>query len=136
MTYEERHSKSHQNALQTARVATLAAATLAAGCAARVLDEAPNAEETATASSELRRWDLGLERSLRVLDPRSGWQIAPVIPWTRPITYSTLTGPLHDRGVASMTQLQWVGDSSSYIDVFDNPLGFNFTILPPTTTFV
>ncbi|HMJ10981.1 MAG TPA: hypothetical protein VK524_06215, partial [Polyangiaceae bacterium] len=112
-------------AARNARQPLLAAVCLAAaGCALETQAEQNGSPEAplGRTESELRRSDFGMSRSLEALDATGAWQTVPLPAWAFPTTDSTARGPLFDRGVTSFTNLSWVGDANSYIDVFDSPL--------------
>ena len=100
----------------------LAFCVVASGCALDAQTDAgvSGEEPVGTAAAELSRSDFGMSRSLSVLDSSGSWETVPLPAWSLPTTDSTARGPLADAGVTSFTNLSWVGDANSYIDVFDS----------------
>lgn len=126
-----------QTVVKNARQPLLLAFCVAAsGCALEAQTEvgASGDEPVGTAAGELSRSDFGMSRSLSVLDSTSTWETVPLPAWSLPTTDSTARGPLADAGVTSFTNLSWVGDANSYIDVFDSSLISTFSLFGTSIT--
>lgn len=126
----------HQTVKQAHRPLFFAFCVAASGCAldAQTDAGASREEPVSTTESELRRSDFGMSRSLQVRDPSGTWETVPLVAANSPTTVSTDRGPISDTGITSFTNLSWVGDANSYVDVFDSSLITTFSLFGPTIT--
>ncbi len=123
-----------RNTVRNARQPLLVACCVAAsGCALDARTDAGSLSEgpVDATQSELRRSDFGMSRSVRVRDASGTWQTVPLVAANIPTTVSTDRTPLADTGISSFTNLSWVGDANSYVEVFDSSLITTFSLFDP-----